>query len=74
MEVCWLRGKVEITKESQIYRVSSEGRVHRLVIPEVYHEDAGIFICEAYNDFGDEDTTCRLVVHGEASLLCWWSS
>ena len=42
----------------------SSGHTHTLIIPEVFPEDEGEYVCEAYNDFGDTDTFCRLVVKG----------
>ena len=45
----------------------------RLVLPEVYPEDGGLYICEAYNEVGDEDSACTLSVMGKEKFtwLSW---
>ena len=46
-------------------QVLSEGRVHKLIIPDVLPEDEGVWLCEAYNNYGDVDTSCKLTVRGK---------
>ena len=62
MDVCWLHNQQEIPRSSNIFEFASEGHVHKLILPEVYPEDSGMYVCEVYNDFGDEDTSCILNV------------
>ena len=64
IEVIWLHNDQEIKKTSTVYQMVSDGNVHRLVIPEVFPEDGGSYVCEVYNDIGDEDCQCTLTVEG----------
>ena len=50
----------------------ADGHTHTLIIPEVFPEDQGEYVCEAYNDFGDTDTFCRLVVKGLQLLTSYF--
>ena len=68
MEVIWLHGDKEIKKNNTVYQVFSEGTTHRLVIPEVFPEDGGMYVCEAYNEEGDEDSACQLFINGSSSV------
>ena len=70
MEVCWLHEQEEIPRDSSIFQFTSEGNVHKLILPEAYPEDSGMYVCEVYNDFGDEDTTCVLHVTGMCIGSC----
>lgn len=60
----WVHKDKEINFEDPVFKMKSEGSVHRLIIPEVLPEDTGEFVCEAYNDYGDTDTFCFLCVRG----------
>ena len=65
IDVVWLRNEKEIKKNDKLYKQTSSGNVHRLIIPEAFPEDAGMFVCEIYNDFGDTDSVCKLSVVGK---------
>ena len=47
--------------------MTSEGNVHTLIIGEVYPEDSGLYACEVYNDMGDDECSCELIVNGECT-------
>ena len=64
MEVCWLHEQQEIQRDSKIFQFISEGNIHKLILAEAYPEDSGMYVCEVYNDYGDEDTTCVLTITG----------
>ncbi|KAL3854884.1 hypothetical protein ACJMK2_014120 [Sinanodonta woodiana] len=62
IDIVWVHNNREIPISDPVCRMLHDGNVHSLVIPEVFPEDTGEYVCEAYNDFGDTDTFCRLVV------------
>ncbi len=64
MEVIWLHDDKEIKRKNSVYQVKSEGNVHTLVIPEIFPEDGGLYVCELYNEIGDDDSTCTVTVKG----------
>lgn len=67
MKVVWVRND-EVLPDSQDFRYEEDGSgVHSLVVRDVFPEDAGVYICEAYNAHGDAHCYCRLSVHGECS-------
>ena len=41
--------------------------VHSLLVPRATADNSGEYVCEAYNEYGDTDTFCRLAVKGTAS-------
>lgn len=45
-------------------QIVSEGETHKLVIPEVFPEDSGLFMCKAQNDHGIAECTAELYVEG----------
>jgi len=50
----------------------THGNTHTLIIPEVFTEDSGEYVCEAYNNYGDTDTFCRLNVHAGTNGFVFW--
>ena len=72
ISVCWLHGKEEIPDNSKIYSMEREGAVHRLIISEVFPEDGGVYLVEAFNEYGEAATSCVLTVQGEGSrdIMC----
>ena len=69
IDVCWIHNKQEVDVTDQsVYQVSKNGNIHKLVIADVLPEDAGVWSCEAYNDFGDTASSCTLTVKGEHLL------
>lgn len=68
MKVVWVRNDQEIKSSDDFkYEEDDEGEFS-LVIRDIFPEDAGIYICEAYNEHGDAHTYCRLAVHGTLSI------
>ena len=65
-----MHGKEEIKADSKIYETVREGNSHRLLIAEVFPEDGGLYVCEAYNEYGDTDTSCLLTVQGKGVVYC----
>lgn len=62
-DVIWLHNEKEI-KNSKDFNYQTEGDNYKLVIPEIFPEDAGIYTCEAFNDAGEAFSSCTLVVLG----------
>ncbi|RWS15514.1 twitchin-like protein, partial [Dinothrombium tinctorium] len=60
-DIVWLHNDKEI-KPSNDFKYKNEGDDYLLVIAEVYPEDAGIYTCEAFNDFGEAFSSCSLIV------------
>ncbi|CAH1789051.1 unnamed protein product [Owenia fusiformis] len=67
LDVIWLHNNKEIKKSSDIYKLTSQGDTYKLQMEEVFPEDAGSWVCEVYNDVGDVDTACKLIVKEEES-------
>lgn len=64
MRVLWIRNDQEL-KNSEDFTYLEEGEgEYSLVIRDIFPEDAGIYICEAYNAHGDAHSYCRIAVHG----------
>lgn len=63
IDIVWLHNNREIPATDPVCRMVTKGNKHMLIIPEVFPADAGEYVCEAYNDYGDTDTFCRLKVH-----------
>ncbi|KAK3083033.1 hypothetical protein FSP39_012120 [Pinctada imbricata] len=68
--VAWLHREREIPINDHDFRIFSDKNVHKLIIPEVFLEDSGKFICEVYNDHGDTETFCNLNVRETDNSLC----
>lgn len=63
MKVVWVRND-KVLPDSQDFRYQDDGSgTHSLVMRDVFPEDAGIYICEAYNAHGEAHCYCRLRVH-----------
>ncbi|XP_035210044.1 twitchin-like [Stegodyphus dumicola] len=60
-DVVWLHNDKEI-KNSKDFVYQTEGNDYKLVIPEIFPEDAGIYTCEVFNDAGEAFSSCTLVV------------
>ena len=60
-DVVWIHNGKEIkpSKDFQYHHVDSR---YTLKIPELFPEDAGVYTCEAFNDYGETFTTCSLYV------------
>ncbi|KAG7174101.1 Myosin light chain kinase, smooth muscle-like 4, partial [Homarus americanus] len=64
MKVVWVRNDQEIPDSQDFrYEEDTSGKFS-LLIRDVFPEDAGVYICEAYNAHGDAHCYCRLTVHG----------
>lgn len=60
-DVVWLHNGKEI-KPSKDFQYHHVDTTYNLKIPELFPEDAGIYTCEAFNDYGETFTTCSLFV------------
>ncbi|ROT81261.1 putative myosin light chain kinase [Penaeus vannamei] len=63
IRVLWVRNDQEIKNSEDFTYLEEEEGEYALVIRDIFPEDAGIYICEAYNAHGDTHTHCRLAVH-----------
>ena len=68
VDIVWLHNNREIPTNDPVCRMVTKGNKHLLIIPEVFPEDSGEYVCEAYNEYGDTDTFCRLNVHEGTKL------
>ncbi|XP_063411104.1 myosin light chain kinase, smooth muscle-like isoform X2 [Mytilus trossulus] len=62
VEIVWVHNNSEVNEDHPVYRTTCSDNIHQLVIPRCKPEDAGEFVCEAYNEYGEIDTFCRLSV------------
>lgn len=63
IEVIWVHNDQEIKNcKDFCYITHEDGITHSLVIEDVFLEDAGLYVCEAYNHYGDAETLCKLSV------------
>lgn len=72
MDIVWVHNEDELSTDDPDYIQVSEGHTHRLLITAAFAEDSGTYICEAYNDFGEADTACELLVLGLLLRLSPW--
>lgn len=72
MDIVWVHNEDELNPDDPDYIQLSDGHIHRLVISAAFPEDSGTYICEAYNDFGEADTACELLVLGLCSSVIWF--
>ena len=49
-------------------QIINEGDTHKLIIPEVFPEDSGLFVCKATNDYGIAECTAELYIEGISEL------
>lgn len=62
-ETIWIHNEKEIV-ETQFLKIEEDGGRHRLIIAEIYPEDSGAYVCEAFNVIGECATSCSVHVHG----------
>ncbi|CAG2187966.1 MYLK [Mytilus edulis] len=67
VEIVWVHNNSEVNEDHPVYRTTCSDNIHQLVIPRCKPEDAGEFVCEAYNEYGEIDTYCRLSVSDNIS-------
>ena len=60
----WFKEGKQLTDSADFEITYQNGRV-KLVIPEVFKEDSGKYICSAQNKAGQAQSTAELVVKGE---------
>merc|ERR1712008_481866 len=60
-DVVWIHNGKEI-KPSQDFQYHHVDNRYSIKIPELFPEDAGVYTCEAFNDYGETFTTCSLFV------------
>lgn len=56
-------------KPSNDFQLKTEGDDYKLIITEIFPEDAGIYTCEAFNESGESFSSCTVVVNGKQSKL-----
>jgi len=66
-KIIWKR-EGEVIKDSIDFRMLQKGEVCTLVVGDVYPEDAGMFTCEAYNEYGSDLSSARLIVKGQNNI------
>ncbi|XP_041374354.1 myosin light chain kinase, smooth muscle-like isoform X3 [Gigantopelta aegis] len=62
VNVFWIHNNREILPQDSEYTQVADGDVRKLILSRVFEQDTGEYVCEAYNDYGDTDTFCRLQV------------
>ncbi|CAH1103156.1 unnamed protein product [Psylliodes chrysocephalus] len=60
-DVIWLHNNKEI-KPSKDFQYTNEANIYKLIIAEIFPEDAGAYTCEAFNDSGESFSSCTLNV------------
>ena len=56
------------SEEIICFQIITEGDTHKLIIPEVFPEDRGLFVCKATNDYGIAECTAELYIEGISEL------
>ena len=69
MDIVWVHNEDELGLDDADYLQVSDGHTHRLLISAAFPEDSGTYICEAYNDFGEADSACEMLVLGVFQLI-----
>ncbi|KAK6166183.1 hypothetical protein SNE40_022941 [Patella caerulea] len=63
INVFWIHNNKEIARDDMDYQQTSVSKnVFKLTIAKSVPGDAGAFVCEAYNEFGDTDTFCNVSI------------
>lgn len=63
-KVTWLKNN-EVVTSSEILEVKYKNGVAKLIINEVFPEDAGTYVCQAKNTAGKVETQCQLKVNSK---------
>ena len=63
-KVTWYRQNKKIVSSND-FKISRIGNVHTLIIPEVFHEDAGRYSVVIENDAGQSNCSAELIVEGD---------
>lgn len=63
-KVTWLKNGAAVSS-SEILEVKYKNGVAKLIITEVFPEDAGTYVCQAKNTAGKVETQCQLKVNRE---------
>lgn len=61
-DVIWLHNNKEI-KPSKDFQYVNEANIYKLLIAEIFPEDAGAYTCEAFNDAGESYSSCTVNVN-----------
>ncbi|CAM1298025.1 Uncharacterised protein r2_g737 [Pycnogonum litorale] len=60
IEIVWVHNDQQIVDCGEFQYVQEGDGVYSLVIQSVCLEDSGLYVCEAYNDYGDSESFCTL--------------
>lgn len=63
-KVTWLKNN-EVVSSSEILEVKYKNGVAKLIINEVFPDDAGVYVCQAKSTAGKVETQCQLKVNSE---------
>ena len=66
IQVYWIHNNCQVTVDTPGCLLRAVDGVHSLLVPRATADNSGEYVCEAYNEYGDTDTFCRLVVKGTA--------
>ena len=66
IQVYWIHNNCQVTVDSPGCLLRAVDGVHSLLVPRATADNSGEYVCEAYNEYGDTDTFCRLAVKGTA--------
>ena len=69
-QVTWYKDNREVTNDSK-YSTSLSFGVCSLEIVSCSVDDAGKYMCVATNSSGKSETSCRIIVNGNTSLLIY---
>jgi hypothetical protein len=64
IRIAWFHNGKAISATNSSFKVITDGDLHKLVIPKTVAALKGTYVCEACNDFGDEESSCVLSVLG----------
>ncbi|KAK4304915.1 hypothetical protein Pmani_023160 [Petrolisthes manimaculis] len=68
MKVVWVHNE-QIIPDTPEFRYRDDGGGHfSLVIRDIFPEDAGVYVCEAYNKHGDDHCHAQLSIHDPRAI------
>ena len=67
-EITWYKDNLHVNNTPDT-RITSNGGLHTLVIPEIFPEDSGLYKVVAKNPLGTVESTTQLIVEGGESIF-----